>query len=135
MNNRGVPKSMKQVLEERGVNTTGMKAEKISKILDSHCDINYEKTKVEQYLNERKHRVICLFPNTIVNSTQLKEFGASLRSKLESYMQLFIHPARQNGGASLRSVTVQLIRKYFRKAMKAYEDGVSDVLEVLNKVK
>ena len=58
MNNRGVPKSMKQVLEERGVNTTGMKAEKISKILDSRCDINYEKTKVEQYLNERNHKVM-----------------------------------------------------------------------------
>ena len=39
----GIPKGMKQVLKERGVNTDGMKAEDIRKVLGSHRDFKYEK--------------------------------------------------------------------------------------------
>ena len=58
---RGQPKEMRRVLEERGVNTTGMKADKMREVLGNFSDFRYKKTKVERYLeNERIHRVIFL---------------------------------------------------------------------------
>ena len=41
----GTPKGMKRVLEERGVNTKGMKAEKIREVLGEMSDFKNEKTK------------------------------------------------------------------------------------------
>ena len=43
----GTPKGMKQILEERNVNVTKMKAEDMRKELQSMPDFKYEKTKVE----------------------------------------------------------------------------------------
>ena len=41
----GTPKGMKCVLEERGVNTKGMKAEKMLEVPGEMLDFKYEKTK------------------------------------------------------------------------------------------
>ena len=44
----GTPKGMRQVLEERGINTNQMKAEKMREVLGEITDLKYEKTKVEK---------------------------------------------------------------------------------------
>ena len=51
----GTPKGMKQVLEERGINTARMVAEDIRTVLSWHDDFRNEKTIVEHYLNGRGH--------------------------------------------------------------------------------
>lgn len=45
-----IPKGMRQVLKERGVNTQGMKAEKMREVLGSHPDFKNEKSSVERFL-------------------------------------------------------------------------------------
>jgi len=46
----GVPKGLCVVLQERGVNTNGMDAEKMREILGSHPDFKFEKSRVERFL-------------------------------------------------------------------------------------
>ena len=46
MNRNGIPKGMKQVLEERGVDTHGMNAAHMKEVLGSHHDFNNQKSKV-----------------------------------------------------------------------------------------
>ena len=47
----GVPKGMRQILEERGINTTNMKADDMRVVLANHEDFSIEKTLVEHYLH------------------------------------------------------------------------------------
>ena len=56
------------VLQERGVNTAGMKADALRECLRKHADFNKPKTLLEEYVQSRGH--LCYFPqNTTVNST------------------------------------------------------------------
>ena len=52
----GVPKGLRAVLEERGVNTKGMNAEEMREILGSHPDFRDEKSRVEKFLSEKRDR-------------------------------------------------------------------------------
>ena len=54
----GTPKGMKQVLIECHVNVKGMRAADMQRVLSEMRDFKYEKTKVEKYILERKHRVL-----------------------------------------------------------------------------
>ena len=49
---------MKQVLEERGINTTRIVAENMRTVLLWHDNFQNEKTIVEHYLNGRGHIVV-----------------------------------------------------------------------------
>ena len=55
----GIPKGMKIVLQERGVNTHGLKAEKMREILSGHPDFLNVKTLVEEMVEGSGH--LCLF--------------------------------------------------------------------------
>jgi len=48
----GVPKGMRAVLEERGINTRGLKADDLREILCSHPDFQTQKSTIEQFLVE-----------------------------------------------------------------------------------
>jgi len=45
----GVPKGLRVVLEERGVNTHGMNTEKMKKVLGSHSDFKMRKIELKDY--------------------------------------------------------------------------------------
>ena len=47
----GTPKGMKIILEECGVDTCNMTADKMREVLGSHCDFKNEKSRVERYLS------------------------------------------------------------------------------------
>ncbi len=55
----GIPKGMKLVLQERGVDSLGMNALKMREVLGSHEDFRSVKTLVEELVESRSH--ICLF--------------------------------------------------------------------------
>ena len=46
---------MKQVLEEKGVDTRGMTATRMKEVLGSHPDFKDQKSKVEVFLNSMGH--------------------------------------------------------------------------------
>ena len=55
MNQSGVPKGMRLVLHERGIDTRGMTATQMKKVLGSHPDFKNQKSKVEIFLNSKGH--------------------------------------------------------------------------------
>ncbi len=54
----GVPKGMKQVLKERGINTEKMRGDDMRIVLANHEDFRMEKTIVEHFLCNRGHTVL-----------------------------------------------------------------------------
>lgn len=56
----GVPKGMKAVLEERGVNTEQMRADDMRTVLSFHDDFFNEKTIVEKLITDKGHKVSLL---------------------------------------------------------------------------
>jgi hypothetical protein len=57
----GVPKGMKLVLEERGVDTRNMNADTMRELLGSHPDFKYEKSRIEQYLSDECGHIIIIY--------------------------------------------------------------------------
>ena len=55
----GTPKGAKRVLEERGINTRGMKLDDMREELSRHADFKDEKTLLEHFLHNKGHA--CLF--------------------------------------------------------------------------
>ena len=55
----GIPKGMKVVLEERGVETVGMKAKEMRELLKTFPDFKNQKTKLEDYVENRGH--VCIY--------------------------------------------------------------------------
>ncbi len=51
----GIPKGMKQVLEERGINTATLLGPDMKIILANHDDFKSEKTILENYIINRGH--------------------------------------------------------------------------------
>lgn len=56
----GVPKGMKRVLQERGINTATLVADDMRTILANHEDFRTEKTLVEHFLINRGHKVFLI---------------------------------------------------------------------------
>ena len=56
--NLGIPKGMKQVLKERGVNTDSVSASAVRDILRTHEDFINEKTKVIKFLESKGHTAL-----------------------------------------------------------------------------
>ena len=48
--NLGIPKGMKKVLEERGINTTSLRKEDMQMILRNHKDFHNEKPRIVTFL-------------------------------------------------------------------------------------
>ena len=51
---------MRQVLEERKIDTNGMRAPDMRLVLGAHTDFKYEKTALEHFMQERGHQAIFL---------------------------------------------------------------------------
>ena len=59
VNEDGIPKGMRHILEERGVDTTKMKAKDMRDLLKIFPDFNGQKTILEDYIERRGH--MCIF--------------------------------------------------------------------------
>lgn len=58
----GVPKGMRVVLEERGINTQLMTADRMREILSGHPDFLNEKSLIERFLVEERGHVVRMLP-------------------------------------------------------------------------
>ena len=58
----GIPKGLHAVLEERGINTKGMNADKMREILGSHPDFRNEKNRIEWMLTEKHGHIAYFLP-------------------------------------------------------------------------
>ena len=126
MNRGGIPKGMKQVLEERGIDTCGMTAACMKEVLGSHSDFKDQKSKVEILLNSKGHLAYFL-PKFHCDLNPIERVWGQSKRYTKAYSKYTIQSLRVNIPRGLDSVTVENIRNYFRKAreyMFAYLEGV-----------
>ena len=58
----GVPKGLRAVLQEKGVNTSGLSADEMRRTLASHPDFKNEKSSIERYLVEERGHISYMLP-------------------------------------------------------------------------
>lgn len=121
----GIPKGIRQVLEEQGINTSTLNAKQMREILRNHDDFKNEKPRVISYLESKGHTVLFLPKfHPELNPIERVWGQATRYSKAHCNYSLLslckvIHPA-------LDSVTLENIQKFHRKArdyMFAYFEG------------
>ena len=111
----GRPKGLRKVLEERGINTKRLSKKQMVTILSSHHDFMHEKCTVEKQVTSFGHRILflpkfhCKFNPIERVWCKAKEFARFNCDYTFASLQAVIQ-------AALQSVTVDDIRKYFRKA-------------------
>ena len=116
----GIAKGMR--LEERGVDTKGMKAEKMQEILGEMSDFKYEKTKVETLVSSCGHRAIFI-PKFHCELNPIESCWCYSKRYTRSHCDYTFPGLLATIDESLNSVTLDMIRKFFRKTMRAYREG------------
>ena len=121
----GVPKGMRRVLIERGVDVRGMKASDMRRVLGEMSDFKYEKTKVEKYLGARGHKVIFI-PKFHCELNPIERCWGHAKHYTRQHCDYTFHGLERTIERALNNVSVDLMRKYFRKVreiMRAYREG------------
>ena len=119
----GVPKGMKQVLEERGIRTESLKAEDMRKILSNHEDFRNEKPKVM----EEKGYTALILPKFHPELNPIERVWGQAKRYSKSHCNYSLPSLRKVIDPALDSVTLENIIKFNRKArdyMFAYFEGI-----------
>ena len=133
----GTPKGMKMILEERGTNTTNMNADDMRVVLANHEDFRNEKTIVEHFLESRGH-IVYFLPKFHCELNPIERVWGQAKVYTRTYTNYTLIRLRQLINPALNSVSVDLIRKYFRRVTeyeKAYMQGKKAGKEVEQAVK
>lgn len=123
----GVPKGMRAVLEERGINTQNMNADKLREVLGSHPDFKNEKSTIERFLGEEKRHVVYMLPKFHCELNPIERVWAQAKRYSKAYCNYSIVSLRKTIGPALESVSHDSITKHFRKVrhyMFAYLEGL-----------
>ena len=121
----GTPKGMKMVLEERGVDTTGMRAKEMREKLKTYSDFGEQKTILEEYIEGRGH--VCVFyPKFHCELSPIELVWCHSKKHTRAYADGTITRLRKIVPEGLDSVSTDLIKKFFRLCRvyeKAYREG------------
>ena len=123
--NIDVPKGMKIILEERGINTESLRKEDMQKILRNHDYFRNEKPRIVRYLEQKGHKPIFL-PKFHPELNPIERVWAQSKVYTKAHCKYTFPFLRNTIPAGLDSVSVENIRKYNRKArdyMFAYFEG------------
>ena len=133
----GTAKGLKTILAERGINTATMKANDMRVVLSNHDDFVNEKTIVEHYIKRRGH-VAIFVPKFHCELNPIERVWGQSKRYCRAYTNFTLPKLREILHPALDSVSVDLIRKYFRKIRdyeRAYNEGVKAGREVEEAVK
>ena len=117
----GTAKGLRTILKERGINTQNMLADDMRVVLSNHEDFANEKTIVEHYLTERGHLAYFL-PKFHCELNAIERVWAQAKVYCRAHTNFTLAKLRLIINPALDSVSVDLIRKYTRKA-RDYEDA------------
>lgn len=121
----GIPKGMKKVLEERGINTSTLLADDMRIILQNHDDFRREKTIVEHFLDAEGVKGVFL-PKFHCELNPIERVWGQAKVYTRIHTNFTFLRLRTIIDPGLDSVSTDLIRKYFRKGKEyelAYLDG------------
>ena len=121
----GVPKGMKIVLEERGINTSSLLKEDMQQILRNHEDFRNEMPRIVHFLEERGH-VALFLPKFHPELNPIERVWAQSKVYTKAHCKYTFPSLRNTIPIGLDTVTLENIQKYHRKArdyMFAYFQG------------
>ena len=133
----GRPKGMKLVLEERGADTTKMKAADMAVVLGNHHDFKHEKTALEHVIKPKGHYCIYI-PKFHCKLNPIERVWGKAKQYTRSHCDYSFAGPEETIYLALDSVKTETIRKYLRKAreyMKAYREGITDGVKVVEALK
>lgn len=111
----GIPKGTRQVLKERGVNTRGMKAEDMRKVLGSHPDFKNKKSSIEQFLVEEKGHIVYMLPKFHCELNPTERVWEQSKRYTKAYCKYSTASLHKLVIPALETVTLENIQNYFRK--------------------
>lgn len=115
----GTAKGLKTILNERGINTATLRADDMRTLLSYHEDFLTEKTQVEHYVEERGFK--CLFlPKFHCELNPIERVWGQSKVYCRAYTNFTLQRLREIVNPALESVSVNLIRKYYRR-VREYE--------------
>ena len=121
----GSAKGLRTILQERGINTSTFKADDMRIILSNHDDFVNEKTQVEHYVTSRGYQ--CFFlPKFHCELNPIERVWGQSKRYCRAHSNFTLVKLRDTINPALDSVSVDLIRKYFRKVREyelAYVEG------------
>ena len=121
---------MRAVLQEREVDTTGMKAKDMRELLKTFPDFNGQKTILEDYIEQRGH--ICIFyPKFHCELSPIERVWCQSKKYTRAYTDGTITRLRK---IALDRVTVEQMKKFFRTC-RDYENAGGTGREVEECVK
>ena len=118
-------KGAELILQERGYDTLNMTLADMRQVLGTHADFKNETTALEQMVEARGHKVY-FFPKFHCELNPIERVWGKAKVHTRARCNYSITGLRKNVGPALDSVSVDNIRRYFRKCrdyMKAYRDG------------
>ena len=121
----GIPKGMRRVLEERGINTSSLISPQMKEILANHDDFKGEKPKVINYLHERGHTALFL-PKFHPELNPIERVWGQAKRYSKAHCKYTLPSLRLVINPALDSVTKDNISNFHRKArdyMFAYLEG------------
>ncbi len=134
----GVPKGMRVVLEERGIDTRNMNADKMREVLSSHSDFKSEKSSVERFLGEEKGHIVYMLPKFHCELNPIERVWAQAKRYTKAYCKYSIVSLRKTVIPALESVLHDSVKKHFMKVrhyMFAYLEGLPGGTELEKLVK
>ena len=117
--------TLKLILQERGLNVTKMKADDMRATLQEMHDFKYEKTKLETLLTEHGYKGIFI-PKFHFELNPIEWVWAQSKQCTRTPCDYSFKGLEDTIGPALDSVTVDMIRKFFRKMrdyLQAYREG------------
>ena len=117
----GIAKGLRTILSERGINTVNMRADDMRVVLSNHDDFVNEKTTLEHYLHGRGFLAYFL-PKFHCELNAIERVWGQAKVYCRAHTNFTLIKLRQIINPALDSVTVDLIRKYSRKA-RDYENA------------
>ena len=114
VNASGQPKGLKTVLEERNINTSGMTKADMIKMLENMHDFKVQKTRVEELISKHGHR--CIFiPKYHCELNPIERVWCQAKQFTRGNCDYTYPGLEKTIVPALESVSIALIRKYFRR--------------------
>ena len=127
VNSRGESKGLREVLEERGINTKKMKKEDMIVELNEFDDFKNEKSRVERELLRLGHKIMFL-SKFHPELNPIERVWGKAKVYTRDHCDYTFRGLQNTIIPAFNSVTIDNIRKFFRKSRdyaRAYKEGCS----------
>ena len=111
----GIPKAMRVVLQERGIDTRNMNVEQMREVLKSHPDFKNEKSAIECFLVEERGHLMNMLPEFHCELNPIERVWAQAKHHTQAYYKYNIKSLCNTINPALGYHS----RKYYKTLLKS----------------